>query len=157
MPWGQKWWFSWEVYGSWIFGGWGMFSSFLNLFEQFKRFQMHIELFYILSLDTRAVFSMMGQLKRIIAKEKNLGVHTPSPPFNYLKWIIQYTLYSHNISFGGVLRSTLRTCWEEKGTWWNIVRIIWQLGGNFKFQKFKNCLKIGFEIIPKNKPKLPLT
>jgi hypothetical protein len=46
---------------------------------------MHVELFYTLFLDTRVVLSMMGQLKRLIAKEKNLGVHTPSPPFNYLK------------------------------------------------------------------------
>jgi len=30
-------------------GGWGMFSSFLNLFEQFKQFQMHM--FYTWSLD----------------------------------------------------------------------------------------------------------
>lgn len=32
-------------------GGWGMFSSFLNLFEQFKRFQMHFVMFYTWSLD----------------------------------------------------------------------------------------------------------
>jgi hypothetical protein len=47
---GQKWWFFWKFMALESLGGGACFPHFLT-FEQFKQFQMHIVMFYTLSLD----------------------------------------------------------------------------------------------------------